>query len=192
MDPISAKVGGGLGGVGGGDLSKLAGSGMKGGAGKFEAVRMEKTGMGGGQDAMSKLDQRMAEFMKTGKLDSATQAKAPSMAERVAAQQGINLQPNLQFANVGGVGGTQDVWAPQQVQGTGGAQQVASAVQGLNENQAKLDSIIAELRSGKQFSQQELIGMQAEVNMLSEQVQMSTKLVDSAMQSIKSVMQQQV
>ena len=34
--------------------------------------------------------------------------------------------------------------------------------------------------------------MQAEVNMLSEQVQMSTKLVDSAMQSIKSVMQQQV
>ena len=54
------------------------------------------------------------------------------------------------------------------------------------------ENIIGELRSGKEFSQGELLGLQAEVHMLSEQVQMSTKLVDSAMQSIKSVMQQQV
>ena len=56
----------------------------------------------------------------------------------------------------------------------------------------RLDEIIGDLRSGKQYSQSELIGLQAEVSQLSEQVQMSTKLVDSAMQSIKSVMQQQV
>lgn len=186
MDPISAKAaGGGLSNISG-ELSRAPAAPGKGSGAKFEAIRQKGTG---GDDAMSRVDQMRQDFMRTGKVD---QKAAPSMAERVAARDGIAFQPNLSFANTTGVSPSQQVWAPQQVQATGNTQQVAGAVQGLNESQARLEGIIGELRSGREFSQQELIGLQAEVNMLSEQVQMSTKLVDSAMQSIKSVMQQQV
>ncbi len=184
MDPISSKVGaGGLGNIAN-ELSKT--SSTKGAGGKFEAMRAEK---GQGGDAHGKADRMTQDFMKTGKLDG--QAQAPSMAERVAARDGISFQPNLQFDRFQ-MSGPQNTFQPQTVNPTGSTQQVASAVQGLNDGQARLESIIGELRSGKEYSQTELLGMQAEVNMLSEQVQMSTKLVDSAMQSIKSVMQQQV
>jgi hypothetical protein len=186
MDPLSAKAaGGGLSNISG-ELSKSAQTGSKGGN-KFESVRMEKQG-----DALSRADQMLDNFNRTGKVDGAATTQGPSMAERVAARDGISFQPNLGFMHMDGATAAQGSWAPQQVQATGQAQQVAGAVQGLNEGQARLESIIGELKSGKQYSQQELLGMQAEVNVLSEQIQMSTKLVDSAMQSIKSVMQQQV
>ena len=184
MDPLSAKVGGGLSNVSG-ELSKSVEPG-KGGGGKFESIRSEK----GHGDAMNKADRMLDNFQKTGKVDGVGATQAPSMAERVAARDGISFQPNLSFLNH--TAGTENAWAPQQVQSTGQSTQVAGAVQGLNEGQARLESIIGELKSGKEFSQSELIGLQAEVGVLSEQVQMSTKLVDSAMQSIKSVMQQQV
>lgn len=188
MDPISAKAaGGGLSNVAG-ELSKQgAGAAQKGSGAKFEATRVDKNA--GGGDPLAKVEHMKQDFMSTGKLD---QNRQPSMSERVAARDGISFQPNLQFDRVASPTAAQNVWAPQQVQGTSQSSQVAGAVQGLNEGQTRLESIIGELRSGKTFSQSELLGMQAEVNVLSEQVQMSTKLVDSAMQSIKSVMQQQV
>jgi hypothetical protein len=189
MDPISSKAaGGGLSNIAG-ELSKQGGlGGTKGAGAKFEGVRMEK---GAGGDPLEKASKMLDNFTKTGKVDGI--GKEPSMADRVAARSGISFQPNLQFAEVGGVGKMDNnMWAPQQVNQTGASSQVAGAVQGLNEGQARLENIIGELRSGKEFSQGELLGLQAEVHMLSEQVQMSTKLVDSAMQSIKSVMQQQV
>ncbi|HVY62653.1 MAG TPA: hypothetical protein VHF22_13420 [Planctomycetota bacterium] len=183
MDPLSAKVGAG-------GLSNLSGELSKspakpGSGGKFEQVRMDKQ-----SDPMARADRMLDNFQKTGSVHGVTQSQGPSMAQRVAARDGISFQPNLQFAQFGNVQST--TWAPQQVHATGQTQQVAGAVQGLNEGQARLESIIGELKSGKQYSQQELLGLQAEVNVLSEQLQMSTKLVDSAMQSIKSVMQQQV
>jgi hypothetical protein len=185
MDPLSAKVGGGGLSNLSGELSKT--SGKPGSGGKFESVRMDKQ-----SDPMSKADRMLDNFQKTGHVSGAGQAQAPSMAERVAARDGIAFQPNLNFAHFDGAQATSTAWAPQQVQATGQTQQVAGAVQGLNEGQARLEQIIGELKSGKEYSQTEILGLQAEVNVLSEQLQMSTKLVDSAMQSIKSVMQQQV
>jgi len=185
MDPISAKVGGGgLSNISG-ELSKAPGAGA--GGGKFESVRMDKKQ---GADPIGKLEQQMQSFQKTGKMDG--KAQAPSMMERVAARDGIAFQPNLHFMQTGSATQAQNVWAPQPVGDVSKSSQVAGAVQGLNQGQQRLEAIIGELKSGKQFSQSELIGLQAEVGLLSEQVQMSTKLVDSAMQSIKSVMQQQV
>lgn len=182
MDPISAKVGGGgLSNISG-ELSKAPGLGQ--GGGKFESVRMDKKQA----DPIAKLENRVDHFQKTGKIEGKA---APSMAERVAARDGIAFQPNLQFANFGNAQPA-NVWAAQPVGDVAKSSQVAGAVQGLNQGQQRLEAIIGELKSGKQYSQTELLGLQAEVNLLSEQVQMSTKLVDGAMQSIKSVMQQQV
>jgi hypothetical protein len=187
MDPISSKVGaGGLSNISG-ELSKAPGIG---GGSKFEAMRLDKAK---GGDPIGGVERQMESFQKTGKLDG--KAAAPSMAERVAARDGIAFQPNLQFARFdagNNVQGGSNIWAPKPVGDVSASNQVAGAVQGLNQGQARLEQIIGELKSGKQYNQQELLGLQAEVNMLSEQVQMSTKLVDSAMQSIKSVMQQQV
>jgi hypothetical protein len=177
MDPVSAQGLSGLGGLGGG-YGKIPKAQVKGPGGKFEALRLDKVAKPVG-DGMS-ADQMAQNFFKTGKLDGIQ--KAPSMAERVAMRDGIAFQP---------MEATQQAWRPNQVQATGESQGVASAIDNLNSGQERMDDIIGQLRSGKEFSQPELLGLQAEVNMLSEQIQMSSKLVDAAMQSIKQVMQQQ-
>lgn len=173
MDPIAAKGLGGIGGLGG----QLGGTGAvrpKGVAGQFEATRIEKL-PGKKFDA-----ENIAEnFFKTGRMEG---TRKPSMAEQVAMRDGIAFQP---------MNGTDTAWRPNQVQATGKTESVAGALENLNSGQQRLDEIIGHLQSGKEFSQPELIGLQAEVHLLSEQIQMSTKLVDSAMQSIKQVMQQQ-
>jgi hypothetical protein len=177
MDPISAKGLGGLSNLGG-ELGKIGG---RTGAtpGKFEALRSSKLG-GAKADPV----QTARNFLQTGKVDA---TQATSMAQRVAARDGIAFQPVM------GMDGAQQagVWNSQRVGGVGKSDTVATAINDLNSGQERLEDIIGELRSGKEFSTQELIGLQAEVHMLSEQIQMSTKLVDAAMQSIKQVMQQQ-
>jgi hypothetical protein len=176
MDPIAAKGLGGLGGLGGQPAGGVA---QKGQPGKFEAVRTEKL-LGPGDKA--DVNKMATNFFQTGKMDA---VKTPSMAERVAMRDGIS------FPGVSGMQGVDQAWRPNAVQATGKTESVAGAIKDLNSGQQRLDSIIGELRSGKEFTQAEMIGMQAEVNILSEQIQMSTKLVDSAMQSLKQVMQQQ-
>jgi hypothetical protein len=178
-DPISAK---GLQGMSNlaGELSKAGEAGKKGTPGKFEQLRLEKQ-----QDPIQQVDRQIENFLKTGKLE-AGQPREISMAERVAAKDGIAIgQP-------GQIGGSQSVWRPQQVQATGGAQQLAESVKDFDAGQKRLDAIMSELQSGKKYTQEELLKLQLEVNVLAEQVSMTTKLVDSAMQSIKQVMQQQV
>ncbi|RME72066.1 MAG: hypothetical protein D6776_09405 [Planctomycetota bacterium] len=177
MDPIAAKGLGGLSNLGS-ELGKVAGR-STGAPGKFEALRTAKLGQ-------KKIDpvQTARNFLQTGNVEGPQQT---TMAQRVAARDGIAFRPVM------GLDGAQkaEVWSPNRVQGASGSDRIASAITDLNTGQERLEQIIQELRSGKQFSTQELLGLQAEVNLLSEQIQMSTKLVDSAMQSIKQVMQQQ-
>lgn len=178
MDPVTAKGLGGLGGLGGKLPTEMR---TKGAPGKFEATRVDKLGAGKQFDA----EKVAANFFESGKVEG---KQAPSMAERVAMRDGISFQ------NVNGtipVQGAEQAWRPNQVQASGKTESVAGAIKDLNSGQERLDGIIDQLRSGRNFSQAELIGLQAEVHVLSEQIQMSTKLVDSAMQSLKQVMQQQ-
>lgn len=176
MDPISAKGLSGLGGIGGATPG-VGGIGQKGAPGKFEAVRAERL-MGPGTEADGN---KLAEdFFKTGKVDG---GKPSSMAERVAMRDGIAF-PNMPT-------GVDQAWRPNVVQASGKTESVAGAIKDLNAGQQRLDEIIGTLRSGKQMNQAELIGLQAEVHVLSEQIQLSTKMVDAAMQSLKQVMQQQ-
>lgn len=183
-DPIGASKGlQGLSNIAG-ELSKAGDIGKKGTPGKFEQVRMEKLDP---QDRLDQIQKQMQEVGKTGKLDLNTN-KEMTMAQRVAAREGIVVRGGEDLK----IGGTQDVWRPQQVQATGETQKLAEGIKDFDASQKRLDEIMSELRSGKKYSQEELLQLQMEVHMLSEKVQMTTKLVDSAMQSVKQVMQQQV
>jgi hypothetical protein len=176
-DPIgAAKIGG--------DMAKqLSGAGKTSAPhGKFEQLRTEKAEAG--QDKLSEIDKKLENLQETGKLD---QSKEVTMAQRVAAKDGITNHPGLQKTD-----GAGNVWKPQTVQATGHTAQVAEGIKDFNSGQQRLDTIMKELQSGKKYSKEELLGLQMEVNVLSEQMQMTTKLVDSAMQSVKQVMQQQV
>lgn len=177
MDPVSAKgLGGGFGGIGGvgGDFAKI---GKKGPAGKFAKVRTDKL-----QEALKTDPNKLADnFMKTGRVEGLTK---PSMSERVAMRDGIAFESQ-------GLEQQMTNWRPNPVQAAGKTDSVAGVVNELNSGAERLESILGQLQSGKEFSPAELIGMQAEVHMLSEQIQLSSKLVDSAVQSLKQVMQQQ-
>lgn len=178
MDPVAGKA---LQSLSGADLSKAGAVDKKAPHGKFEQIRTEKADTG--QDKMSEIDKKLENFQQTGKLD---QSKEVTMAQRVAARDGISMHPGMKAE------GTQNVWKPQTVQATGQTAKLAEGVKDFNAGQQRLDHIMKELQSGKKYSHEELLGLQMEVNVLSEQMQMTTKLVDSAMQSIKQVMQQQV
>ncbi len=190
-DPIAAK---GLQGMQNlaGELSKAADAGKKGTPGKFEQVRMEKLEP---QDKMQQIDKQLDQLQKTGQIDKTGAPKEVTMAQRVAAQSGIAYHPGLDKVNqMQGVDSTQSVWKPQAPAATTASPtgNVAQGIKDFNDGQQRLVGIMQELRSGKPHSREELLQMQLEVSSLSEQMQMTSKLVDSAMQSIKQVMQQQV
>ena len=179
MDPVSAQGLGKLANLDGG-IGKVGGKlGKVSEPGKFESLRKSKFGAKQADPIASARN-----LLKTGKVDAA----APTMMERVAARDQIAFTriPGLDHAQ-----SSDQVWQATKVEATGNSQQVASAIGELNSGQERLQEIIGQLRSGKDFSHDQLIGIQAEVHLLSEQVQMSSKLVDSAMQSLKQVMQQQ-
>ncbi len=179
-DPISAKGLQSMSNIAS-ELSKAGDAGKKGAPGKFEQIRLEKQ-----QDPLQQAEQKIQNFLETGKLEPAGQPREISMAERVAAREGIVIgRPDE-------VGGSQNMWRPQQVDATSGASRMAESIKDFDAGQKRLDEIMAELRSGKKFSHEELLMLQMEVQTLAEQVSLTTKLVDSAMQSVTQVMQQQV
>ncbi len=172
-DPIVSKGLSGLSQISG-ELQKAAETGKKGPAGKFEQVRNQ-----------------LAEQIKTAGLDpgSVEKPREVSMAERFAARDGIAWQPNFETTQSGKAGA--DPWAPKPVEPVE-KKGMTEAVKGLSDGQHRLESIIDELKSGRQFDRAELLGIQAEVSKLTEELQLTTKLVDSAMQGIKNMLQQQV
>jgi hypothetical protein len=186
-DPISAKGLQGMSNVAG-ELSKAGEAGKKGAPGKFEAVRAEKLGP---QDKLQQMDKQLDQLQQTGKID---QSKETTMAQRVSAHGGVSYNPALdKVSGAQKVDPSHDVWKPAaQPTATGQGGQVAEGIKDFNAGQQRLDEIMKDLHSGKKYSKEELLSLQMEVSTLSEQAQMSTKLVDSAMSSIKSVMQQQV
>jgi hypothetical protein len=56
----------------------------------------------------------------------------------------------------------------------------------------KLDSLLGELNKGKTFTTQELIGLQAEIQQVSLQVETTTRVVSEVVSSVKNLLQQQI
>lgn len=62
----------------------------------------------------------------------------------------------------------------------------------LKAGQGRLKSLIKEATSGKTFSPQELIGLQAEIGQITTEIQFGTKVVEQGVGSVKQMMQMQV
>ncbi|MEW6365668.1 MAG: type III secretion system inner rod subunit SctI [Acidobacteriota bacterium] len=62
----------------------------------------------------------------------------------------------------------------------------------LEQGYGRLNDIVKELQSGRSFSSQEILGMQAEMHNLTLQIDITTKVVSEAVSGIKQLMQQQV
>lgn len=63
---------------------------------------------------------------------------------------------------------------------------------GVMDGQNQLDQIIAKAASGKQFSNQELLAMQAGVYKFSQELELTSKVVEKATSGVKQTMQTQV
>lgn len=62
----------------------------------------------------------------------------------------------------------------------------------IDSGQKRLNEIIKEIKSGRTFTPQELIGLQSEMHQLTLQLETTTKVVSQVVQGVKQLMQQQV
>jgi len=69
---------------------------------------------------------------------------------------------------------------------------VMKVLSNVMDGQNALDSIIAKASSGKQFSNQELLAMQAGVYKFSQELELTSKVVEKATSGVKQTMQTQV
>ena len=56
----------------------------------------------------------------------------------------------------------------------------------------RLDELLGELNKGRTFNTQELIGLQAEIQQVSRQVEATTRVVSEVVSSVKNLLQQQI
>jgi exonuclease VII small subunit len=66
------------------------------------------------------------------------------------------------------------------------------AVNRLKTGQDRLKELISSATSGKTFSPQELIGLQAEISQITSEISLASKIVEQGVSSFKSTMQMQV
>jgi hypothetical protein len=69
---------------------------------------------------------------------------------------------------------------------------IKKVLAGVMDGQNQLDKIIAKASSGKQFSNQELLAMQAGVYKFSQELELTSKVVEKATSGVKQTMQTQV
>jgi hypothetical protein len=166
-----------------GELSKMADKGGTKSAptGRFEQIRADQAlSKGGGTEATGRL---------AGPTEvSQTKDARADLAQQLAAKEGITYQPIFSTPQTQATGEAMWQATPQKVD----APPATDFMKGVDDSAHRLEGLTAELASGKQYSPQELLGLQAEVFMLSEQIQVASKLVDASLQSLKSVMQQQI
>lgn len=70
--------------------------------------------------------------------------------------------------------------------------QAVEFLQRVGDDYARLDALIAELRSGQSFSVQELLGLQAEIHKLSLEINTATSAINAAVSNVRTLFQQQV
>jgi hypothetical protein len=68
----------------------------------------------------------------------------------------------------------------------------ASALAAVERAQARLDGVIAAARSGRTFTAQELLGLQAEAYRTVQTVDLATKLVEQGAQTVKQALNTQL
>jgi len=72
------------------------------------------------------------------------------------------------------------------------SQRLATFIEKINSGQHDLDGIFKDLQSGKKFEMRELMSMQLQVQQLSQQMSMTTKLIGKAVENINKAINTQV
>jgi hypothetical protein len=68
----------------------------------------------------------------------------------------------------------------------------AEVLERIGDGHARLDALIAEIRSGQPFTAQELLGLQVEVFKLTLELEATTNVVSQAIGNVRTLFQQQV
>ncbi|MFH0800477.1 MAG: hypothetical protein V2A66_09905 [Pseudomonadota bacterium] len=155
------------------------------------------------------------------KLSSEALAKASIKSDEMAKpqMQGSNFKDMLaqmdsgaDFANTMGVGGNQDISPTSSVESLGGdgvdftpatdatdlskpaaSEKVLDMLGEVNKGQMQMDSLVNHvLYSGKKFSNQELLVIQAHVFHFSQMTELTVKVTENAVSSVKNVLNTQV
>lgn len=66
--------------------------------------------------------------------------------------------------------------------------QIESTINSIRSGQVRLNEIISQATSGRNFSPQELLGMQAEVARITEELQTATKVVEKLSEGVKTLL----
>lgn len=144
---------------------------------------------------MQKAQQSMEQMQEANKVNNFQQTMANQQAQNVNAANGaqsVQATPEahniLMTAKVGMVDPSLGV---QRVQATSNTS-MRNMVKDLVEGQNKMEKIMDLALSGRQFSPQEMLIMQAGVMRYSQEVELTGKVVDKATQGIKQTMNTQV
>jgi type III secretion system YscI/HrpB-like protein len=169
---------------------------MSAGAGIGKAAGELMQEMQKAQQAMQQMEQNQQAGQAGGahKFDQvmATQVQQANQAQQVTQTQQIQATPQahniLMSARTGMVDPSLGV---QRVPGADNAA-MKNMVKGLAEGQNKMEKIMDLALSGRQFSPQEMLIMQAGVMRYSQEIELTGKVIDKATQGIKQTMNTQV
>lgn len=122
-------------------------------------------------------------------LDSASALEQPQAAQAPPETHPIDAAPTIPAP--ASVETTQPVAATEPADGVEPSG-VAEILERIGDGHARLDALIAEVRSGQSFTVQELLGLQAEVYKLTLELESTTTMVSEGIKGFNRLMQQQV
>lgn len=145
-----------------------------------EAQQAQKTGAQPGMEG-NKFDKMMTQQVgDVNKVQDPTKVGDVKSIDALRAAKMDSINPATQVKTVEGVKETHKSEGIKKLMGN------------VMDGQNALDQIIAKASSGKQFSNQELLAMQAGVYKFSQELELTSKVVEKATSGVKQTMQTQV
>lgn len=106
--------------------------------------------------------------------------------------QGLQVQKPEQVQDPQQINPTNDVQKAAEIPKVTDMAGLEKVVNQLRSGQNRLSEIIKESTSGKTYSPQELLGLQAQISEITTEIQMYSKIVEQGVSAVKSTMQMQV
>lgn len=162
----------------GGGLSKSAGELMKQMQEVQEKVANAQGKSVGNAQGGAEFQQQM-EVHRVQEVKKPEKAKSVTKASRILAQAKAHLSSSTPAMRVGRTARTE-------------RSKIASMLEGLVNGQNKMNKIMNLALSGKQFSPQELLALQAGVYHFSQELELTSKVIEKATSGVKQTMNTQV
>jgi exonuclease VII small subunit len=109
-----------------------------------------------------------------------------------SSEQGLQVQKSEQVQDLKQVDPTNEAQKVGEIPKVTDMASLEKVVNQLRTGQNKLNDLIKECTSGKTFSPQELLGMQAQISDITTQISLYSKIVEQGVSAVKSTMQMQV